>query len=96
MNTLNYEDKISECRKEIDAIDEKIISLLEKRIEVSRKTALIKQEYGMDIFDRKREQEIIRSISSVAKDKLSSAYIKKIYTVVMETSRQIQKDMTKE
>ena len=53
-------------REEIDRIDEQIISLFVHRMEQSRKVAAYKQEHGMEIFNPRREEEVLCSVEEKA------------------------------
>lgn len=46
------------CRKEINKIDKQIAALFEQRMDASRDVALYKKEYGLQIFDAAREQQV--------------------------------------
>lgn len=50
--------EIDALRKKIDDIDERILLLLKKRAEVSRKIGSIKKKNGLPIRDRTRESRL--------------------------------------
>ncbi len=53
---------LEELRKEIDKIDNEIISLLSKRKDLIKGVAEIKKELIKPILDEKREKEILDSL----------------------------------
>ena len=50
-------------REQIDAIDEQIVDLYEKRMDISRQVAEFKIETGKKVFDKVREDEKLRKVT---------------------------------
>jgi monofunctional chorismate mutase len=50
---------IQELRKEIDKIDDEIIDLLKRRLEIARKIGKIKKERHLPVLDKEREKEVL-------------------------------------
>ncbi len=73
---------LKDFRDEIDKIDDKIISLLEKRFEIINKIKKLKKEMNLEIADIKREEEILQ--------KTKFFYIKEIYKSILENSKKSQ------
>ena len=48
---------LADLRVKIDEIDEQIVDLYEKRMDISRQVAEYKIETGKQVFDKKREEE---------------------------------------
>ena len=69
---------LTEIRKEIDKLDDAIIPLLEKRLDLACQTKKLKT----CIVDKKREEEILR--------KISSKYIQDIYRSIFHNSKKKQ------
>ncbi len=78
-------DEIDELRMEIDEIDEDILKLIEERLIVAKKIGQIKRSQGLEIYDPKREEEILDRISS--KTSLQKDFINKIFKDIMEYCR---------
>ncbi len=78
-------------REEIDRIDEQIISLFVHRMEQSRKVAAYKQEHGMEIFNPRREEEVLCSVEEKAGPYGAQARL--LYATIMELSRGVQHDL---
>lgn len=80
-----------ELRKKIDEIDEKILHLLKKRIEVSIRIGRIKREKGLPIRDIEREREKMEQITKKAEElKLDVEFVRSIYKSVIDISAQVQ------
>ena len=85
---------LEDYRKGIDAIDKEILALLKKRYAISADVARFKLQEGKAILDEKREQEIIAEKKRLAEEYgLSSAFIEKLFILIMEESRNIQKKL---
>ncbi|TRW27803.1 chorismate mutase [Criibacterium bergeronii] len=84
---------LNNLRKEIDKIDDQIVELFLKRMEVSKEIAEIKKTIGKNIFDGKREQEVLDKVSSKSGE--MSDYIKQLYKEIMRLSKDYQTDAFK-
>ncbi len=85
-------DKLENLRKQIDAVDEKIIVLLAKRVNLTKKIGKIKKEQGLPFIDRKRWDKVIdTSLSKAESLGLSKTFIKTLYSLIHKHSIIIQK-----
>ena len=53
-------------REEIDGIDEQLVELFKNRMECSRKVAEYKQEHGMAVFNKEREEQLLDKVTKSA------------------------------
>ena len=82
---------LEETRKEIDNIDDEIISLLSKRQYLIKKIAEIKKELNKSVLDEKREEEIIEKLKIKSKEKgLDANFVASLYNIILENSRNQQ------
>ncbi|GAB0174556.1 MAG: hypothetical protein HHAS10_04350 [Candidatus Altimarinota bacterium] len=79
-------NNLIDLRKEISAIDEKILELLSRRMELSKEVALYKKANSMQIFDSRREEEILSSY-----DEKVDFEIRDIFRAIIEESKRIQR-----
>jgi len=77
---------LQELRAEIDKIDEKLIRLINERMDISEKVAIYKKQHDLPILDPVREQEILDKISSKAGNKHKSSVIE-LYALLFKLSR---------
>lgn len=66
MDEGDREGNLKKARVEIDRIDEELVKLFLKRLEVSRDVALAKRATGGSILDPAREREILTRVSEAA------------------------------
>ena len=63
LNNTDFSDmnlnNIDEIRNKIDEIDGKLVKLIEERLEIVENVALYKKRNNIQIFDEKREKEVI-------------------------------------
>jgi len=81
MNTKTLED----LRKEIDAIDQQILEILVKRIDIVKQIGELKNIYNMPVIDEKRREKLLESITQRAKlfnlsEEFVRNYLKKFMT----------------
>lgn len=86
-------DELIKLRKEIDDIDGKLINLIEKRFEISKKIGKIKRERGFEIEDKKRENEIIEN--RISNSKFSREFIVNLFDLIFKESKSMQAERGK-
>lgn len=82
--------KLEDWRKEIDAIDGEIISLLNRRAKAAKEIGQIKAKAGLPIIDLERESEVLRNIMDENEGILHDWQLAVIYQKILDESRQIQ------
>lgn len=80
---------LKEIRNEIDAIDEELVHLFEKRMNTVRKVAEYKAENNLPIFNSQRERDIVNSMTSKVEPDLAT-YTKILYSTLFDVSRSYQ------
>lgn len=85
-----------ELRKEIDSIDQQIVDLYEKRMEVSKKVAEYKIGTGKKVFDKEREIAKIQAVKSLTHNEFNSLGIEELFEQIMSMSRKLQYQMLTE
>ena len=96
LNNTDFSDmnlnNIDEIRNKIDEIDGKFVKLIEERLEIVENVALYKKRNNIQIFDEKREKEVIeKNLKKVINKELES-YIEMILKDIMKTSKLYQKE----
>ena len=77
-------------RREIDRIDNNILQMLQKRLEVARLVIKFKHEAGQNVNVPEREQQILDSLKSRERSLLSGEIIEEIYTRIFTESKRLQ------
>ncbi|EES92257.1 chorismate mutase [Clostridium botulinum C] len=83
-------DDLKELRKEIDLIDNKLISLFQKRMEAVLKVAEYKKNNNLPILNTSREQEVIdKNIKLVCNDNFKKP-VEDFLRNIMSISKELQ------
>ena len=80
---------LQELRKEIDSIDNELVQLFLRRMEVSAQVADYKKAHGLPIFVPAREREKLRDVAGLAGPNMAN-YTKVLYSMIFELSRSYQ------
>ena len=93
MDTSRTVRDLSDIRKDIDAIDKKLLELFETRMELTAQVAAYKQSVGMPVLDPVREREKLDTLSALAKKPENRDSIRRLFESVMAVSRSQQKQI---
>lgn len=80
---------LEELRNEIDAIDDEILKLFLKRMEVASKVADYKRENNLSTLQKGREREILKKVSEKSGSELEN-YSRTLFTTLMNLSKNYQ------
>lgn len=86
-------NKILKLRKQIDAIDGSLLSLLHRRIRVARQIKHIKASSSTSVFSPEREVEILQNMVRRNKSLYPEESLLKIYSEIFSASRKIQRPL---
>jgi len=75
---------IEDLRKQIDVLDDHIVSLLAKRMKVVKDVGKFKKENNLPPLDNKRWKEIIKT---------KKGFIKKIWEIIHNEALKIEKNI---
>ena len=83
---------ITELRKQIDSIDDELIELFHRRMDVSRDIAAYKKSIGMRVYDPAREREKLYEIALKSGEDMGE-YSTILWNVLMDLSKTYQERM---
>ncbi|NVK21629.1 MAG: chorismate mutase [Kangiellaceae bacterium] len=83
--------KINQIRQQIDAVDQKLVELIEQRAELVLAISVEKQALGLDAHIPEREQQIVESLHQRFGDKFSLQELQEVYQAIFKASVRIQK-----
>ena len=81
--------ELTALRTEIDEIDDQLVSLFVRRMEVAARIADYKKAHALPILDPAREQEKLQDVAKKAGNEMAD-YTRMLYTVLFELSRTYQ------
>jgi len=88
------EDKLKQLREQIDSIDNEILTLLNKRMEIVKKVGELKNNTNAPIYRPEREKEIIERLAKLSKSQngiLTKEEIEAIFLEIFAISRSLER-----
>jgi chorismate mutase/prephenate dehydratase len=82
--------KLKKKRKEIDLIDQKLLTLLNQRLRIAQEIGKIKKEMGKKIYDPEREKEILEKLKIKNKGPMKEEGLKKVFNIIIKVCRKSQ------
>lgn len=79
-----------ELREQIDEIDEQIVQLYERRMDISSQVADYKIATGKKVFDKAREMEKLNKVKSLTHNDFNRCGIQELFEQIMSMSRKLQ------
>ncbi|MBL7895263.1 MAG: bifunctional 3-deoxy-7-phosphoheptulonate synthase/chorismate mutase type II [Bacteroidia bacterium] len=90
---VEFSNKLKSLRSMIDEVDDELINLLAKRLQIIEEIALYKKDQNITVFQLERWQEILRTRSQWAeKLGVSRHHIEKICQILHEESIRVQNE----
>jgi chorismate mutase/prephenate dehydratase len=89
--------KLSEIRHKIDALDDQLLKLLNRRADLVHEVGLVKRAEGTEIYAPEREEAVLRSLAEkngALAGRLPEKSIRAIYREIMSASLALEKDLT--
>lgn len=80
---------LTECRKQIDQIDDEILRLFLKRMELASQVADFKRDNGLATMQKGREREILKRVSEMAGGEMAD-YARLLFGTLMDLSKSYQ------
>ena len=79
-------------RKEISAINDEMLALFIKRMELSAQVARYKKANGLPTLDRKREEAILQKVADSTTDEFRQ-YALELFRTMMDLSKEYQETL---
>lgn len=87
------DDEISDWRKKIDEIDLKLVRLLNERSQCAIEIGKIKEKLKLEIYDPKREKDVIRNVTRESKNgPLKLEAVKRLFERIIDESRRAERE----
>ena len=85
-------EELIKIRNHIDGIDDQILTLLEKRVKLAKRIALVKRKRGIPIRDEQREKELLKRVASQAESLgLNPELTRRIFREIIELALDVQR-----
>jgi chorismate mutase len=90
MSKFSKED-LDECRVRIDAIDLRLIELLNERTKIVERIGAIKRSLTLPVYEPRREDQVIANVLEHSSGPLPADAIGRIFERIMDEMRNLQK-----
>jgi chorismate mutase/prephenate dehydrogenase len=91
MTSANSDEPLAALRAELDRIDQEILERVAARLAIVGRVRAAKAASGRQVFDRAREQEVMRSAEDRARELgVSPTVARELMTVLIEASHELQ------
>ena len=85
-------DDLARCRCAIDALDIRLLELLNERTMVVEEIGRIKQELHLAVYEPKREDQVFKNVVSHNGGPLTHDAVKRIFERIIDEMRTIQRE----
>ena len=85
-------DNLEEIRKEISIINDEMLALFVKRMELSAQVAAYKKANGLPTLDRKREEAILQKVADNTTDEFRQ-FALEFFRNMMDLSKEYQETL---
>lgn len=82
---------LAECREKIDALDIRILELLNERTLIVERIGSIKKEAQLAIYEPRREEQVFHNITSHNHGPLPNDGVMRIFERIIDEMRRVQK-----
>ena len=81
---------LDELRMQLDEVDDEIVRLFEKRMDICKEVGKYKVGCGRKVFDRQRESSKLADVEGKASTDFNKKGIRELYQQLMSMSRKLQ------
>ncbi len=85
-------DDIAKWRQKIDEIDLKLVKLLNQRGQCAIEIGKLKHQLILEIYDPRREEEVIGRVWKEANGPLSKEAVKRLFERIIDESRRAERE----
>ena len=90
MTLAEAEQRLAECRRQIDALDLELRELLNRRAGIVEDVVRVKEVLQMPIFEPRREEDVVRKVTEGNPGPLPSDAFGRIFETIMKEMRMLQ------
>jgi chorismate mutase len=83
--------EISDWRDKIDALDEQIVTLINKRAEAAKAIGELKRQSALPIYEPQREQHVFEHVKASNPGPLDDAELLHVYERIIDVMRTLQR-----
>jgi chorismate mutase len=85
-------ERLTECRKLIDAIDLRLLELLNERTKIVEEIGRVKQALSLPIYEPRREDQVFQNVLDNNTGPMPGDSVKRVFERIIDEMRTIQRD----
>lgn len=83
--------RMEHCRKQIDALDERLVALLNERAAHALEIGRLKESVGLEIYQPEREVVVLKQVRSASRGPLDAGAISRIFERIIDENRRMER-----
>lgn len=83
---------LDEYRRQIDALDIRILEILNDRTRIVEKIGAVKREAELPVYEPKREDAVYRNVLEHNKGPLSESAVRRLFERIIDEMRTLQRE----
>ena len=84
-------NRLDDLRREIDAIDERLVKLLSERAECALQIGHEKKLAGMEVYQPSREADVLDHVQRINGGPLDDAAMKRLFERIIDEARRLER-----
>jgi chorismate mutase/prephenate dehydratase len=88
------DDRLKPLRDAIDAVDRKLVELLNERARLAAEVGRVKQENNAPVYRPEREAEVLDKVGTLSKGPLAAQTVQAVYREVIAACRALERPIT--
>jgi chorismate mutase-like protein len=87
---VTVDSELEALRRQIDAVDEKILELVAQRVELVLRVGELKRLSGAAIYDPERERRVLERLAHQAVPPLDRETVQRVFERLIDESRRLE------
>ena len=83
--------RLDDLRREIDAIDERLVKLLSERAECALQIGHEKKLAGLEVYQPSREADVLNHVQRINMGPLDDAAMKRLFERIIDEARRLER-----
>jgi chorismate mutase len=84
-------NRLDDLRREIDAIDERLVKLLSERAECALQIGHEKKLAGLEVYQPSREADVLNHVQRINVGPLDDAAMKRLFERIIDEARRLER-----
>ena len=96
MTESEAREALARWRVEVDALDTRIVDLLNERTRVVENIGRVKREAQLPVYEPRREEQVMANVTANNKGPLTADAVKRVFERIIDEMRTVQRNRMEE